>query len=169
MTNTTSTKTTRRPTATSMKAALKRAGRVPTDDTPKALVVAFEQWVADGKPAATVKSRPATPAEVPDSKAPRPAPANCACGCGAPTITAKAAFLSGHDARHAGNVGRGLAELVKASPEYVALLATLPTPKLVAKAQGIEATARRRSASKSAAVAAKAAAKAAFDEAMAAA
>lgn len=103
----------------------------------------------------TNTNTPATPAA-------KPAPANCGCGCGAPTITEKARFLSGHDARFAGAVGRGE---IKPTPAQAALI----TPALQAKIDGIAATASRRAAEKAARVKAKAAAKAAYDKALAAA
>lgn len=54
------------------------------------------------KPATTAtKTTPAKPE-------PKPAPTNCGCGCGKPTISTKARFLAGHDARHAGNIARAL-------------------------------------------------------------
>ena len=113
----------------------------------------------EGFPPAPEKGKPAaTPAS-----APKPAPANCACGCGKPTITAKAVFLSGHDARHAGNVGRGLAAGDASAVEAFAAL----SPRLQAKAEGVRATAERKANEKAARIAAREAAKKAFDAAMA--
>lgn len=94
--------------------------------------------------------------------APKPAPANCGCGCGAPTITVKARFLSGHDARFAGQVGRGE---VEPSPTQQALLDA--SPALAAKVEKVRLTTARKAAVKASREVAKAAAKKAFDEAMA--
>lgn len=112
------------------------------------------------------KNTPAT--DAPATKATvkaKPAPANCACGCGAPTITAKAVFLSGHDARHAGNVGRALA----ANPKDAAALKARDalSEKLQAKADAIRATAERKTAEKTARALAKVAAAKAYADALA--
>jgi hypothetical protein len=114
--------------------------------------------------------RPAKPAAPKATPAPAPAPAApapCGCGCGAPTHRAEARYLSGHDARHAGQVGRAL--VAGGDPE--ALLATLPTDALRAKATGmVEAHAAReakKAARKAATEAARAAAKAAYAAALA--
>lgn len=114
-------------------------------------------------PAKKTPARPTgKPAEAPAAK---PAPANCGCGCGAPTITAKAVFLSGHDARHAGVIGRALA----ANPTDEAALASLArmSPVLQAKTNAITKTALAKVAKKAAAAKAKEAAKAAYDKALA--
>lgn len=84
----------------------------------------------------------------------------CGCGCKVPTVTAKAKFLSGHDARFAGQVGRGE---VTPTPEQQALI----TPALQAKIDGIRATAAKREAAKKARAAAKVAAAKAYAEALA--
>jgi len=55
----------------------------------------------------------------------------CLCGCGQPVTSRKSKYLPGHDARHAGNVGRQLIEEGAAVPE---LLAALGSDKLRAKA-----------------------------------
>lgn len=104
-------------------------------------------------------ANPATPAAKPAAK---PAPANCGCGCGLPTVTEKALFLSGHDARFAGRVGRGEIEPTDAQRRILA-----DSPRLQAKVEGIRATAAKKAAAKAAREAAKKAAKAAYDEAMA--
>lgn len=105
------------------------------------------------------------PAPVKAVKPVKPAPANCACGCGAPTVTAKAVFLSGHDARHAGSIGRLLAANPTDKPALDALARM--TPKLQEKALSVKATADRKAATKTAAAKAKTAAKAAYDTALA--
>jgi hypothetical protein len=94
----------------------------------------------------------------------------CGCGCGVPTVTAKATFLSGHDARHAGALGRALV----ANPADEAALTRLAslTPALQAKVARFIETANRKEAEKAAKAAArdaaKAAAKAAYDAHLAA-
>lgn len=107
---------------------------------------------------------PATPAPAKPGKPAKPAapatPGNfplCGCGCGVPTVTAKARFLSGHDARYAGMVGRGERA---ADPR-------LATPGLDAKIEKIAATTRQREALKAAKAAANQAAKDAYAAAMA--
>lgn len=105
-----------------------------------------------------------TPAPAKTPVKAKPAPANCGCGCGAPTITAKARFLSGHDARFAGAVGRG--ETTPTEAQQAILDAS---PALAAKVEKVRLTAVRKAAVKASREVAKAAAKAAFDEAMAAA
>lgn len=94
-----------------------------------------------------------------------PAPANCGCGCGVPTVSAKATFLAGHDARHAGNLGRALA----ANPDDAQAVAAYKaaSPKLQAKIRKVEETAKRKAASKEAAKEAKVAAKEAYDKVLA--
>lgn len=106
-------------------------------------------------------AKPATEAPAAEVTA-KPAPANCGCGCGQPTVTAKAKFLSGHDARWAGQVGRGE---VTPTEEQAHLL----TPALQAKIDKIRATQAKRDALKAAKAAAKVAAAKAHAEALAAA
>lgn len=103
----------------------------------------------------------ATPAV---DKAPAPSFPLCGCGCGVPTVTAKALFLSGHDARHAGVLGRALA----ATPDDTDLNAAYDrlSDRLRAKVDGIRATAERKQAEKEARLAAKAASKAAYEAAL---
>lgn len=91
----------------------------------------------------------------------KPAPRNCGCGCGAPTVTSKATFLAGHDARHAGNIGRALA----ANPNDAQAKAARDsaTPKLQAKIDKVRATAEGKAAVK----AARETAKVAYEKALA--
>lgn len=106
----------------------------------------------------TPASKPtAKPTPTPAVKQAKPAPSNCACGCGAPTITAKAAFLSGHDARFAGRVGRG--EITLNEHQQAVLKAS---PRLQAKVDGIIRTTAKRAAEKAAREAAAKAAKEAY-------
>lgn len=114
----------------------------------------------------TPASKPtAKPTPTPAVKQAKPAPSNCACGCGAPTITAKAAFLPGHDARLAGVLGRSLAN-TPSGEARVALVERLDSlsPALKAKTIKIAETETKRLARK----AARKAAKEAFDAAMSA-
>lgn len=145
--------TTRRPSAAAMRSALKKAGLpVPVGD-PKALIAAFNAIPTTPKPAAARATR--APKATPAAK---PAPANCGCGCGAPTITAKARFLAGHDARHAGNLGRALGT-APIGPEREALTAQVNalSPALKDKVLKIATTASRKQAVKDARATAKAA------------
>lgn len=112
------------------------------------------------KPATQARAAKPAPAVKEAKPATKPAPSNCACGCGTPTVTAKARFLSGHDARFAGLVGRGEVQPTDEQTDAI-------TPALQAKIDKIRATATRKTAEKQARAAAKAAAKRAFDEAMA--
>lgn len=107
--------------------------------------------------AATAKPTPA-PAKT------KPAPANCGCGCGQPTVTERALFLSGHDARHAGVVGRALA----ANPDDAQAKAAYDrmSDRLKVKTDGIRRTALERAAAKQAKVAARKAAEAAYAAAL---
>lgn len=93
----------------------------------------------------------------------------CRCGCKAPT---KSTYAPGHDARHAGVVGRWLLANPDATKtEKKKHLDTLPTPALQAKAERVVETAKRKEAEKAskaeARAKAKAAAKAAYEAALA--
>lgn len=109
------------------------------------------------KPAETpkVEATPTAPA--------KPAPANCGCGCGAPTVTAKARFLSGHDARHAGNLAR---LQIGGTDISEALAAPQMSDRLRKKVADIVAKDRTRKAAKAAAAEARKVAQAAYDKAM---
>lgn len=114
----------------------------------------------------TARTADARPAEVPaeDTMLQIAAPANCGCGCGQPTVTSRAVFLSGHDARFAGMVGRGEIE-----PDGHQQAILNDSPRLQAKVAGIRETQAKREAQKAAREAAKEAARRAYEEAMAAA
>lgn len=100
--------------------------------------------------------------EVTTTEAPTPTP--CRCGCGQPTVRAEAMYLPGHDARHAGQVGRAIiADPTQAEAE----LAKLPTDRLRAKAQAMLTRSAHRDAERAARQAAREAARAAYAEAMA--
>lgn len=96
-------------------------------------------------------AKPATPAAAPATKAPAPKP--CLCGCGIPTIRPDARYRSGHDARHAGEVGRSDLSEAKVRELFAG------APKLLAKALAVRETAARKVAEKEAKRAAQAAAK----------
>ena len=117
--------------------------------------------------APTAKVAPKTPvAEVAPAKkveTPAPAPRFCACGCGAHTVRPEARYVAGHDARHAGQVGRSLADTPRSDAD---LLAILGTTDLVAKARRVAATAARKVAEKEARRVAKEAAKVAYAAAL---
>lgn len=108
---------------------------------------------------------PATAPETKVTEAPTPKPNPCRCGCGQPTVRSDAKYVSGHDARHAGEVGRSAATEAEIRELFK------DQPKLAAKALGVRETAARKVAEKAAASAAreaaKAAAKVAYDEALA--
>jgi hypothetical protein len=107
-------------------------------------------------PDATPKETPAAKGTVAPAPTPTPEPNICRCGCGQRTVRASAKYVAGHDARHAGEVGRTMDEAKVAEVFPVA-----DFPKLNAKALGVIATAKRKAADK----AAKAAARKAADEA----
>lgn len=83
------------------------------------------------------------------SKEPHP----CGCGCGE-VITTRSVYRPGHDARHAGQVGRAMADLLGGSPtaadkkEADRLVATLPSDNLKAKAFRIRDNAMAKSKAK---------------------
>lgn len=115
----------------------------------------------------TRTARPSKPAEPkPEVKTEaKPVPTNCRCGCGAPTITAKAQFVSGHDARLAGRLGRALADGT-ATDEDRTLVASL-SDRLQAKVESVRKTALTKAALKEAREQAKSVAKAAYEQALA--
>ncbi len=117
----------------------------------------------------TAKRTPTAKQTPPAAKQAKPTPSNCACGCGAPTITAKAAFLPGHDARLAGVLGRLLANTpLGKDREAVTTRINALSPALKAKTLKIADTEAKRLARKAAQEAARKAAKEAFDAAMSA-
>lgn len=157
--NTTATAT-RRPTAA------RTAG--PDTGTDRAAAAARTAAAkAKGKtaPAATPTAPAAAKVEKAAPKAPKVAPL-CGCGCEVRTVRPEARYLAGHDARHAGQVGRQIA----AGADREKALATLPTPALRAKAAGfadrVQRLADEKVARKVATEAAKQAAKAAYDAAL---
>lgn len=172
MSNTTATAV-KVPNVATIRKALTAAGVDHKGATPRDLKVA---WLALNHPTATPAPAKATPAPAKPAKAadkpapakvpaPRPAPANCGCGCGQPTVTAKATFVSGHDARLAGVLGRALSANPKDKDALTRTLAL--SPKLQAKVVKVKETADRKVAEKAARAKAAAAAKAAYAAAMA--
>lgn len=112
----------------------------------------------------TAKTTAAKTAEVEAT----PTPTACKCGCGAPT---KSTYAPGHDARHAGQIGRWLLANPDATPaQRKTQLANLPTPALQAKAERVVETAAAKEQAKQAKAEArakaKAAAKAAYEAAL---
>jgi hypothetical protein len=65
-----------------------------------------------------------------------PADDSCRCGCGQPVKGKKAEYLPGHDARHAGQVGRDMVG-APTSADRAALMNLLPSEPLRAKAQRV--------------------------------
>lgn len=88
--------------------------------------------------------------------APAPVVTKCRCGCGLQTIRTDAMYLPGHDARHAGIVGRAII----ANPTQAKdLIAALPTDRLRIKAEAMVAKAAEREAERARRQAAREAAK----------
>lgn len=145
--------------ATTMRSRLDAHGISVPEGQPKALLAAYGDLVKSlgGKYSAPVKSTP-TPAKAAAPVKAKPAPANCGCGCGQPTITAKATFLAGHDARHAGNLARAIVAGEDVTEPYGRL-----SERLQAKVDSlVEAWAKQAKVK-----AAKEAAKAAYEAALA--
>ena len=129
--------------------------------------------------AVEVAAKPAKPAKATKPVAPVAAPAKpaakplapCRCGCGSATVRPAAAYLSGHDARHAGAVGRRLLA-APATIDHAALVIEFAgSVKLADKAIGFVAAAHARTARKATEAAARkvatAAARDAYKAAMA--
>lgn len=93
-------------------------------------------------------------------------PNPCKCECGQITHRPTALYVAGHDARHAGIVGRSAVSDDRVKEIFAS------QPKLAAKALRVRETAARKAAEKAAAAkareAAKVAAKLAYDAALAA-
>lgn len=101
-----------------------------------------DAWLGDQstlEPATKAKTK-----DKPKSKSAKAKPAkkdepthSCYCGCGAPVST-RVFYRPGHDARHAGQVGRAIAERY-AEPGFDRreLLGDLPSERLTAKAEAI--------------------------------
>lgn len=157
----------RLPSVATMRARL-AAASVAHDDTPKGIKAAFLALPTTPTPA------PASKPKARKTAAPKPSPAKattpkrtpsdalCACGCGRPTITAKALFVSGHDARLAGVLGRAAATGDATAVTRIEAL----SPGLKAKALRIADTARKQAAVKAARAVAKEQAKAAYAAAL---
>lgn len=74
----------------------------------------------------------------------------CACGCNAP-VPARSFYKPGHDARHASQVGHDVADVLlhdrnakRRDKKVRDLFATLPTDRLVSRANSIAETAIQR-------------------------
>lgn len=107
----------------------------------------------------TKAEAPAPEAPVAEAPAPKPTPTGvpCGCGCGATTNPGRL-YRPGHDARHAGQVGRMLAAKAPGAEEAaLALPAALET-----KARAFAANREREEAKKAASARIRAAAKAAL-------
>lgn len=90
------------------------------------------------KPAKKAAAKPATKEYHP-----------CGCGCGE-NVPPKSSYRPGHDARHAGAVGREIAARVAEKGfDRRTLLAALPSDKLKAKAEKVAETAITKAAGKS--------------------
>lgn len=133
------------------KALIERNGStLPEAKTPRKVVAKGNQAVAEGK----------------DQKAPAKAAVpivSCGCGCGE-TANPGRLYKPGHDARHAGQVGRAL---VAKAPGAEEAAASLPTA-LEAKARAFAANAAKKEAAKEARAQVRADAKAALEAALAA-
>jgi hypothetical protein len=116
--------------------------------------------------ATATRTRKAPAPEAKVEQAPTAQPNLCRCGCKRETVRQSALYVAGHDARHAGEVGRSNATEAEVRKVFA------DQPKLAAKALRVRETAARKVAEKAAAAkareAAKAAAKVAYDEALAA-
>lgn len=168
MSTTTTTRTARSASARTAKAT----PAAPT--TPKA--TSRKRQPKSGKRAGDVPEVDVEPTPAPKATK---TPVACACGCG---VTGSGTYRPGHDARHAGVVGRDLVALVQtpafaeASDEdkataFALRLQVLPTRALQDKAEGLvrthNARVAKQAAAKVAREAAKAAAKAAYAQALA--
>ena len=98
-------------------------------------------WLTNNKEKITVSDTATT------SKAKEQTFHPCYCGC-KENVPAKSYYRPGHDARHAGQIGRQAALLDPGSPEYDNLFSDLPSESLVAKAKGIEGKARDKADAK---------------------
>jgi hypothetical protein len=99
---------------------------------------------AQPAPAAT----PEANADAAPAPTPQPTPAApklCNCGCGETTKRPTASYVAGHDARHAGEIGRQAH--ANGDRELIGLVFK-DAPKLAAKAQNVVDTATRKAAEK---------------------
>lgn len=74
----------------------------------------------------------------------------CRCGCRVPVNDRKRNYLPGHDARHAGQVGKAIAAKDPKSDEFESMLAVLPTDALRRKASDIATRRLHKAATKTA-------------------
>ena len=144
-------------------AAAKARGAAAAATQNSQVLTRMEQAItAEVKPA-TRKPRTVKPKAAPAVKAPKAAPAPvpveaspCRCNCGNPTKRPSATYLPGHDARHAGDIGRSVADL-DLEQAAIRIELALGTPALQAKATRVAENTRRNAAIKAAKAAAKAA------------
>lgn len=118
---------------------------------------------------ATTKATPAKAAQPATPKAPAK-PSACRCSCGQTTIRPNARYIAGHDARHAGVMGRAMIASSRQGeplPTRESLVALFGTERLADKALGMVVTANAKANAIAKAKAAKAAAQAAYDKALA--
>ncbi len=123
------------------------------DDTDRAEVEAFiDEFLGVKKPKKTAKKATAT------SGGSRPATKtkdegyyhSCLCGCGE-NVPSKSNYRPGHDARHAGAVGKALAAMAEPSKaDTDKMLADLPSDRLKDKARNIAAKQREKATKKDA-------------------
>lgn len=146
------------------------------DNSREEAEVVIDEWLSKHtapieKPAKPAKDKKSSPKSAPNTKDEGYHP--CYCGCG-DNVPAKSFYRPGHDARHAGAVGRAIAVVLLEKGEHQPgsdreveeLMSALPSDRLVAKAKGIASKAldkeqakAQRAADREAAKAEKAAAK----------
>jgi hypothetical protein len=97
------------------------------------------------KTEAPAQAAPETKGQATQAAPAEPTPVSCHCGCGTDAKLGRR-YLPGHDARHAGQVGRALAEGKGGAQEA---LAALP-PKLREKAERFAANRERETKAKAA-------------------
>ena len=97
----------------------------------------IDKWLGIATPDPTSATHPGGGSRSPAAKATSSQPHDCLCGCGE-VITTRALYRPGHDARHAGQVGREIAaNYTTPGFDRRELLAALPTDALKAKAERI--------------------------------
>jgi len=112
---------------------------------------AIDAWLAEHKMYITQANKTPTPQKEKPVTAAKPTVGfkQCLCQCGS-NVPPKSNYKPGHDARHAGSIGRTLAALDPVERALSTVLDLLPTDALRQKALGIEATAREKAGKKAA-------------------
>jgi hypothetical protein len=106
----------------------------------------FDEWAGIPQTPTTATSPGASSRS--SLKSAETGPHPCACGCGE-VITTRSVYRPGHDARHAGQIGREIAaNYATKGFDRRRLLEYLPTAALVAKAERIAENATRQSESR---------------------